>query len=61
MSYTDLKELVEFLRTVDEVTLLELLEIDSDDLVDTFSDKIADKKDRLFQYYHEEQEVLWDW
>lgn len=42
-------QLLEELRKVDEVTLLELLDISADDLIDTFSDKIQDR----FQYIHD--------
>ena len=42
------KELVEALRKTDEITLLELLEINSDNLVDAFLDKIEDNLDRLY-------------
>jgi hypothetical protein len=36
-------ELLEELRHIDEVTLLELLEITSEELVDTFRDRILEK------------------
>ena len=36
-------ELLEKLRQVDEVTLLELLDISTDELVDAFLDKIEDR------------------
>lgn len=42
-------EIIEELRKIDEVTLLELLDIEADDLVDAFPDKI---KDRI-QYIHD--------
>ena len=41
-------ELLEVLRALDEITLLELLEINSHDLVDRFSDKIEEHIDRLY-------------
>lgn len=41
-------ELLELLRTLDEVTLLELLEINSTDLVEMFPDKIEEKLDILY-------------
>lgn len=46
MNYFDI---IEKLRQVDEVTLLELMDVEADDLVDAFPDKI---KERL-QYIHD--------
>lgn len=37
------KEVLERAKSLDEVTLLELLEISSEDLVDRFEDKVEDK------------------
>lgn len=42
-------QLLEELRKVDEVTLLELLDIEADDLIDAFPDKITER----FQYIHD--------
>ena len=42
-------EILQELRKVDEVTLLELLDIEADELIDAFPEKI---KDRL-QYIHD--------
>jgi hypothetical protein len=42
-----LPELIERLKQLDEITLLELLGITSEDLVDRFSDVIEDKQDKL--------------
>jgi hypothetical protein len=42
-----LEELKEFLQRYDEVTLLELLEIDSEMLVQRFSEEIEDNYDKL--------------
>lgn len=46
-------ELVEKLRELDEVTLLDLLEITSTDLVDHFLDKIIEKNDHIRQELQE--------
>lgn len=46
-------ELLEYLRTVDEITLLELLEITSDDLVDNFIEKILEKNEYIRQAIEE--------
>ena len=43
----DYLELIEKLKGVDEVTLLELLEISREDLVDTFSDKIKEHLNKI--------------
>lgn len=50
MSMT-LPELFEQLKRVDEVTLLEILNISAEDLVDRFGDVIEDKFDTLVQDY----------
>lgn len=42
-------ELLAALRRLDEITLLELLEINSNDLVDAFLDKIEEKEDVLYE------------
>lgn len=46
-------ELVDELRRVDEVTLLELLDISSDDLVDAFLDKIEENQVKLTKYFND--------
>ena len=43
------EELKEKLQSVDEVTLLELLEIRSDDIVDRFEDFIEEQQDKLMR------------
>jgi hypothetical protein len=43
------EELKEKLQRVDEVTLLELLDIHSDDLIDRFEDVIEDKQEELMK------------
>jgi hypothetical protein len=42
-----IEELKEKLATIDEISLMEILEIDSRDLVERFVDKIEDKADEL--------------
>jgi hypothetical protein len=49
-------ELLEELRNIDEVALLELLEITSSELVDAFLDKIDDNIDKLYAKAREEKE-----
>lgn len=43
------EELKEKLQRVDEVTLLELLEIRSDDIVERFEDLIEEQQDKLMR------------
>jgi hypothetical protein len=43
------EELKEKLQSVDEVTLLELLEIRSDDIVERFEDFIEEQQDKLMR------------
>lgn len=42
-----LHEIKERLKALDEVTLLELLEISSEDLIEMFSERIEDNADKL--------------
>ena len=44
LTFNDLKDR---LRALDEVTLLELLDLKSDDIVDRFEDLIEDKQEQL--------------
>jgi hypothetical protein len=43
------EELKEKLQRVDEVTLLELLEIRTDDIIERFEDYIEDKQEQLLK------------
>ena len=49
----DYIEVLDELKRLDEVTLLELLEITSEDLVDNFSDKINEHLNRIYKKLHE--------
>jgi len=42
-------ELAEKLKRLDEITLLEILEISSEDLVERFADTIEEKYDELLE------------
>ena len=55
MSLT-LVELCDKLKRVDEVSLLEVLEISSEDLVSRFVDVIEDKYDELSEEFNERDE-----
>ena len=50
-----LAELVLSLKRIDEISLLEILEISSEDLVDRFTDKIEEKYDSLAEDFEEEK------
>lgn len=50
-----LNELKEKLTDVDEVTLVEKLEIYSDDIVERFTDKIEEKFDQLVEEFEIEE------
>ena len=43
------EELKEKLKRIDEVTLLELLDLTSDDLIERFEDYIEDKQEQLMR------------
>lgn len=44
-------ELIEMLKREDEITILELLEITTEELVDAFADKIDEHSPRLYRLY----------
>ncbi len=46
-------ELIENLRLLDEITLMELLNLTSDDLVDAFLDKITENQGKLIQFIYD--------
>lgn len=48
------QELLEILRTTDEVSLLEILEITSEDILDRFEDRIDDKLPQLYAKANED-------
>lgn len=45
----DKTELIEELRKLDEITLLELLEVTSSDIVDAFLDKIDERIEYIYR------------
>lgn len=47
-------ELLEELRKLDEVTLLELLEVTSEQLVDSFYELVEENETRLIKYFNDE-------
>jgi len=50
-----LPELCEKLKDIDEITLMERLEITSEDLVSSFIDKIEDRYDTLTEEFDDPQ------
>lgn len=51
-----LADMILSLKRIDEISLLEVLEISSEDLVDRFIDKIEEKYEQLAEDFEEEQE-----
>lgn len=60
MNHLILSEIMEQLKQLDEISLMELLNINSEDLVDRFSDLIENNPDRfereLQQWFPEDEE-----
>ena len=56
-----LEEMIEQLKQIDEITLLEMLNISSEDLIDRFREKIEDDPERysreLEQWFPEDEEA----
>lgn len=50
----NLQEVNEELRKIDEITVMELLGLTSDDLVDAFFEKVEEEQERLIKYFHDE-------
>lgn len=48
-------ELLEYLKSVNEVTLVEVLELTSEQLVDAFNDVILDKNEYIRQQINEQE------
>jgi len=51
-----LADVINHLKRIDEISLLEVLDISSEDLVDRFVDKIEDKYEQLAKEFENEQE-----
>lgn len=49
----DYVELLDYLKTQDEVTLLELLDVSADELVEAFADKIKDNINKIYRFVDE--------
>ncbi len=46
-------ELIEELQMIDEITLLELLEISTQDLIDAFRDRIDENQSKLIRHLND--------
>lgn len=53
-------DLIEKLKQEDEITLLEILDLSSAELVDFLESTIFDKQDRIRDYYNEDDPTV-DW
>lgn len=51
-----LTDIINHLRRIDEISLLEVLEISSEDIVDRFGDRIEDKYDLLREDFEDEED-----
>lgn len=58
MTIKTFPELLERLKKEDEVSLLEILDLASEELVDALEDLIYDRQDRVRIYYNENDETL---
>lgn len=56
MSYAEMKELLQWLKTLDEITLMELLEVSSEDIVETFIDRIVEQQDKIIRAYVQDKQ-----
>jgi hypothetical protein len=52
-----LADVINHLRRIDEISLLEVLEISSEDIVDRFTDKIEEKYDSLKEDFEEDENL----
>lgn len=50
-------DVIERLKLEDEVTLLEILDLSTSELVDLLWSEIYDKQERVREYYHEDDDT----
>jgi hypothetical protein len=55
-----LADVINHLKRIDEISLLEVLDISSEDLVDRFVDKIEEKYDSLREDFEQEEDEQTD-
>lgn len=51
MSYTELADIISWLKSLEETVLLELLGVNSSELVDAFSDLIVENQAKFIRAY----------
>ena len=51
-----LADIINHLKRIDEISLLEVLEINSEEIVDRFVDKIEDKYDQLREDFEQDED-----
>jgi hypothetical protein len=51
-----MNELIEKLQQLDELTILELLDVTSEELVEFLSEQIVEKYDQLIEYFGDDEE-----
>ena len=51
-----LADIINHLKNIDEISLLEVLEINSEEIVDRFVDKIEEKYDGLREDFEQDEE-----
>lgn len=54
MSYTEIQPLLEWLKQLDEVALIDVLGLTSEDIIDAFCDKILENQANLYNKYSNE-------
>lgn len=54
MSYTEIQVLIDWLKQLDEVALIDVLGLTSEDIIDAFCDKILEQKATLYNKYSNE-------
>ncbi|HET8688250.1 MAG TPA: hypothetical protein VFM18_16580 [Methanosarcina sp.] len=56
MSYTELADIFNWLKELEETTLMELLDVNSTDIVEAFSDRIVENQDKFIKAYVEDKQ-----
>ena len=55
MTYVEIRTLLERLRDLDEISLIEALGLTSSDIVDCCIDRIIEKQGKLIEFYVEDK------
>lgn len=51
MSYTEIQVLIDWLKRLDEVTLIDVLGLTNEDIIDAFCDRILEQQATLYNKY----------